>query len=115
MRDVGSPGGEAALAGTLDDPARRRFTEPFRVAGALRAAEGGKTFRADELTIREFHRSEGISDPDDMSIVYAIESRDRTRRTLVDAFGVYSNPAVSAGLAGFPFAGGPSIPAGRRP
>jgi hypothetical protein len=106
MRDVGSPGGEATLAGTLDDLARRGFTEPFRVAGGgLRAAEGGKTYRADELTIREFHRFEGISDPDDMSIVYAIESRDGTRGTLVDAFGVYSNPAVSAVLEGVPIRG----------
>ena len=54
-------------------------------------------FRAEDLTIREFHRFEGVSDPDDMSIVYAIESRDGTRGTLVDAFGVYSNPAVTPG------------------
>jgi hypothetical protein len=93
------------LAGTLDDLVRRGFTERFRVAGGgLRATEG-KTFRADELTIREFHRFEGVSDPDDMSIVYAIESRDGTRGTLVDAFGVYSNPDVSAVLEGVPIRG----------
>ena len=40
-----------------------------------------------------------------MSIVYAIESRDGTRGTLVDAFGVYSNPAVSAVLEGVPIRG----------
>ena len=60
----------------------------------LRANEGGRTFKADELTIRGFYRFEGVSDPDDMAIVYAIESRDGTRGTLVDAFGVYANPAV---------------------
>jgi hypothetical protein len=91
------------LAGVLDDLARRGFTERFGVAGdGLRAAEGGKTFRAEELMIREYHRFEGVSDPDDMSIVYAIESRDGTRGTLVDAFGVYSNPAVSTVLASVP-------------
>lgn len=91
------------LAGILDDLARRGFTEHFEVAGGgLRGAEGGKTFRAEELMIREYHRFEGVSDPDDMSIVYAIESRDGTRGTLVDAFGVYSNPAVSAVLASVP-------------
>jgi hypothetical protein len=91
------------LAGALDDLARRGFTERFGVAGdRLRAVEGGKTFRAEDLTIREFHRFEGVSDPDDMSIVYAIESRDGTRGTLVDAFGVYANPAVGAVLANVP-------------
>jgi hypothetical protein len=68
----------------------------------LRAAEGGRTFRADELLIREFHRFEGVSDPDDMSIVYAIESRDGTRGTLVDAFGVYASPAVALVLERVP-------------
>ena len=98
-----SPGGDATLAGVLDDLAQRGFSERFGVAGdGLRVAEGGKIFGADELMIREFHRFEGISDPDDMSIVYAIESRDGTRGTLVDAFGVYANPAVSSVLERVP-------------
>ncbi len=91
------------LTGTLDDLARRGFTERFGVAGdGLRSAEGGKTFRAEDLLIREFYRFEGVSDPDDMSIVYAIESRDGTRGTLVDAFGVYASPAVGRVLEHVP-------------
>jgi hypothetical protein len=91
------------LTGTLDDLARRGFTERFGVAGdGLRSAEGGKTFRAEDLLIREFYRFEGVSDPDDMSIVYAIESRDGTRGTLVDAFGVYASPAVGRVLEHIP-------------
>ena len=98
-----SSSGDVTLAGILDDLARRGFTERFGVAGhGLRSAEGGRTFRADELTIREVYRFEGVSDPDDMSIVYAIESRDGTRGTLVDAFGVYSDPAVSTVLEKVP-------------
>ncbi len=98
-----SSSGDVTLAGTLDDLARRGFGARFGVIGdGLRANEGGRTFRADELTIREFHRFEGVSDPDDMSIVYAIESRDGTRGTLVDAFGVYANPAVGRVLERVP-------------
>jgi hypothetical protein len=110
-----SPVEDVTLVGILDDLARRGFTERFGVAGnGLRAVEGGQTFRADELMIREFHRFEGISDPDDMSIVYAIESRDGIRGTLVDAFGVYANPAVSTVLESVPIRGGlVSTPAAR--
>lgn len=91
------------MDGALDDLARRGFTEHFAVFGdRLRAVGGGQTFTADELMIREYYRFEGVSDPDDMSIVYAIETRDGTRGTLVDAFGVYSNPAVSAFLDDVP-------------
>jgi hypothetical protein len=35
-----------------------------------------------------------------MSIVYAIESRDGHRGTLVDGFGVYATPAVTAFVEG---------------
>ena len=91
------------LTGTLADLADRGFTEAFTVAGdGLRITDTTRVFRAEDLTIREFHRFEGVSDPDDMSIVYAIESRDGTRGTLVDAFGVYSNPAVTRVLERVP-------------
>jgi hypothetical protein len=46
--------------------------------------------------IREFARYDDVSDPDDMSIIYAIETCNGRRGTLMDGFGVYSNPAVSA-------------------
>src|SRR5262249_34982358 len=95
--------GDGTRAATLDDLARRGFTEHFEAAAdGLRGTEGGRTFKAAELVIRELHRFEGVSDPDDMSIVYAIESRDGTRGTLVDAFGVYSDPAVSRVLEDVP-------------
>jgi hypothetical protein len=94
---------EVTLAGTLVELADRGFTDGFAVAGdGLRATGALRTFRAEDLTIREFHRFEGVSDPDDMSIVYAIESKDGTRGTLVDAFGVYSSPAVTRVLERVP-------------
>jgi hypothetical protein len=75
----------------------RGFTGSFVVAaGALRLLGGTRTFGPDEVTIRDYRRFEGISDPDDMSIVYAIEAADGTRGTLVDAFGVYASPAIAA-------------------
>ena len=49
----------------------------------------------DVLTIIEHHRFEGVSDPDDMSVVYGIEANDGTRGVLVDAYGVYADPRVS--------------------
>lgn len=92
-----STSGDATLTGVLDDLARRGYTEDFEAVGdGLRAVESGRTLRPDDLVIREFRRFEGVSDPDDMSIVYAIETKDGVRGTLVDAFGVYANPAVTA-------------------
>ena len=75
------------------------FIEHFGVTGhALRSFDSGRTFSAGEVLIREYHRFEGVSDPDDMSIVDAIEGQGGVRGTLVDAFGAYSDPTVSAFL-----------------
>jgi hypothetical protein len=98
-----TPSADPTLAGALDDLARRGFTAHFGVVGnRLQVLDDGRVFRADELTIREYHRFEGVSDPDDMAIVYALESQDGTRGTLVDAFGAYSNPAVGLALDAVP-------------
>jgi hypothetical protein len=73
------------------------FTGSFMaVAGALRLLDGSRVFSPEQVNIRDYRRFEGVSDPDDTSIVYAIESTDGTKGTLVDAFGVYANPAVAA-------------------
>lgn len=65
---------------------------------AFQAVGTGKTFQAGDLTIVEHHRFEGTSDPDDMSVVYAIESKDGTRGIVTDAFGTYANPNLGAFL-----------------
>jgi hypothetical protein len=95
--------GYMTLASAVDDLARLGFREHFPTkAGKLLALDSGKTFNAPELVIRAYHRFEGVSDPDDMAIVYAIESHSGVRGTLVDAFGVYADPAVGVFLEGVP-------------
>jgi hypothetical protein len=94
------------LSEAIESLVRLGFTEHFGVRGdKLRGFESGKTFGANEVTILEYDRFEGVSDPDDMAILYAIESSGGTRGTLVDAFGVYSNPVISAYLRRVRFAG----------
>jgi hypothetical protein len=91
---------DLTLAGAIDQFARRGFTENLAVVeNGLRISALGKTFRADEVVVRDYRRFEGVSDPDDMSIVYAIEASGGIRGTLVDAYGVYADPAISAFLS----------------
>ncbi len=94
----------ATLGGAVEELARRGFTERFRVVdGRLRALGTGEVLKTEDLVIREYHRFEGISDPDDMAIVYALESKGGIRGTVADAYGVYSDPALSAALDRVPF------------
>lgn len=102
--------GYSTLASAIDALASSGFIEHFGVSGAaLRSFDSGRTFSAGEVVIREYHRFEGVSDPDDMSIVYAIEGQGGVRGTLVDAFGVYSDPAVSAFLQSVPIRGATQV------
>jgi hypothetical protein len=83
----------------LEDLARRGFAANFEYAdGALVAIDSGRRFQAEQLTIVEHHRFEGLTDPADMAVVYAIESRDGVRGIVVDAFGVYANPELGVFL-----------------
>jgi hypothetical protein len=97
---------EPSLTRTIDDLARAGFGEHFGMSGdGLRSFNSGRLYRAGEVVIREFHRFEGVSDPDDMCIVYAVEAQGGARGTLVDAFGVYSDPTMSAFLENVPIRG----------
>jgi hypothetical protein len=60
---------------------------------ALHEIVSGRRFRPDELAIVEHHRFEGASDPEDMSVVYAIESDDGVHGIVMDAFGAMQSQA----------------------
>jgi hypothetical protein len=93
------------LTDALNDAAERGFREHFTVArGRLRAAESGALFDSDEVTICGYDRFEGVSDPDDMAIVYALATRSGVRGTLTDAYGTYSDAAVGAFMHDVAFA-----------
>ncbi len=101
MRYAGCMGFQTymTMADAMSDLKRRGFTADFEPVGqTLHVAGSDRTFQSDELTIVEHHRFEGSSDPEEMAVVYAIEARDGTRGVLIDAYGVYANPDLSAFL-----------------
>lgn len=72
--------------------AKDGFTEDFRVADGRLYAFSSETvsYAPEDVTIVDFYRFEGESDPDDMSILYAIECADGTRGTISSAYGTYA-------------------------
>ena len=68
------------------------YNEQFRVQHKkLESITTGKTYNWEDVKAVNFYRFEGISDPDDMSILYAIETCDGAKGTLTDAYGRYSD------------------------
>ncbi|KAA9333071.1 hypothetical protein F0P96_08800 [Hymenobacter busanensis] len=69
------------------------FTKDFNVTGGrLHTIDNTvKSYGPNEVTIVDFYRFEGESNPDDMSILYAIECADGTRGTISTAYGTYAD------------------------
>ena len=74
------------------------YTDQFRVENNLLQSltTPEKKYKPEDVTAVNFYRFEGISDPDDMSILYAIETTDGSKGTLVDAYGNYSDDDTGA-------------------
>ena len=86
---------DSSMTETIQELRNRGFTTNFEFLNqAFRDVDSKRTFRADELTIVEHHRFEGVSDLEDMSVLYAIETTDGTKGIIVDAFGTYANPEL---------------------
>jgi hypothetical protein len=94
---------EETLTHVLEELTRRGYKEHFSVVqGQLHTLGTGQRFDPRDVVIRGYYRFEGVSDPDDMAIVYAIETRSGTRGILVDAFGVYADPTIGKALHDVP-------------
>ena len=68
------------------------YDQQFKVQkDRLVSLTSGKKYKSEDVKAVNFYRFEGISDPDDMSILYAIETCDGSKGTLTDAYGRYSD------------------------
>ena len=68
----------------------------FRVTeeGSLSIIDGKQQFAPDQVQIVNFYRFEGESNPDDMSILYVLETTSGAKGTISDAYGPYHDETV---------------------
>jgi len=73
------------------------YKEEFSVEdGKLKSLNDDKLYGPTEISIVNFFRFEGESNPDDNSIMYVIETNDGKKGTLIDAYGAYADPDKTA-------------------
>jgi hypothetical protein len=71
------------------------FTEDFQVnENGFYSIQRDKYYKPEDIHIVNYYRFEGASDPSDNSILYAIETNDGYKGSLVDAYGPDSDPLV---------------------
>ncbi len=81
------------LSQVMNDLRIKGFTDDFEMTDeGLCCKVSGAKYSPDELSIVEVFRFEGSSNPDDMSVLYAIlADSDGTKGLFVDAYGTYSS------------------------
>ena len=80
-----------SLSDATNDLKRRGYTEDFNLkAICVECPSHNLRFHPEDFTIDRFYRFEGMSNPSDNSIVYAISSKAGIKGVLVDAYGVYA-------------------------
>jgi hypothetical protein len=79
------------LSEAINDLKKRGYQEDFNLQPhCVTCSSLNLQWNPERFTVDEFHRFEGMSNPDDNSIVFAITSDDGVKGTLVDAYGMYS-------------------------
>lgn len=86
-----------SLSACLEKMIADGFTDDFKALpdAKLKSLRTDKEFRPEEVRIVNFYRFEGASNPDDMSILYVLETNDGIKGTLVDAYGPYADADVN--------------------
>jgi len=97
MKDVLENEDLTTLVSCLNYLIKQGFTEDYKVNDkGMKSLQSEKIYTPHDVKVLNFYRFEGSSDPADNSILYAIETNDGMRGTLVDAFGPYADTKVTA-------------------
>ncbi len=72
------------------------FTEDFKITDDRlhTITDPSKTYGPEDVQIVDFYRFEGESDPDDMSILYAISCNDGTKGTITNSYGPLADTEI---------------------
>ncbi len=85
------------LSERVNDALADGYSENFKVVGrGLVSGDEKKSYQPEKITISNFYRFEGYSDPEDNAILYLIRTDDGTKGTLVDAYGAYADAKISS-------------------
>lgn len=75
---------------------KKGFDKQFKIAeNRLEELESSDTFSPKEVYIKAEHRFEGISNPSDMSILYAIETKNKQKGTVLANYGPANDTAMA--------------------
>jgi len=97
QKDPEMPNYRTPMVEKLERLNKKGYTADFQVVGdQLLDVQDNKPYTQKDVKIVDISRFEGITNPDDMAILYVIETNDGKKGTISDAFGVYGDPNLGA-------------------
>ncbi len=87
-----------SLSAVMAKAVQHGYLESFvvTVAGMTSPAAPGHAYQPKEVSVVNFYRFEGESDPGDECILYQIETNDGHKGMLIDAYGAYADELTTA-------------------
>ncbi|MDX1954695.1 MAG: hypothetical protein SFU20_04125 [Chitinophagaceae bacterium] len=84
------------LLSCLKKAKEKGFTRDFTITEhGLSWLGGNQFYRPEEISIVDFFRYEGKSDPDENAILYLMETKDGNKGTFTTTFGIYAEPMTT--------------------
>jgi hypothetical protein len=84
------------LSECMNNALENGYRENYKVSGNnLTTEDGLSVYTPEDVTISNFYRFEGYSDPADNSILYLIETPDGRKGMLIDTYDTYADSTIS--------------------
>jgi hypothetical protein len=88
--------GMSTLTEMITLATEKGYTEEFKITPQGLTVPGSEeVFQPQDIHIHNFYRFEGPSAPDDMAIMYLVETTSGVKGTLTDAYGTYSDTRIN--------------------
>lgn len=82
----------STLSQRIEELRKSGFTTNFSVQDdTIVNLDSKQNVDVEELSVKHCYRFEGMTNPSDLSILYAVEAKDGSKGTLVDGYGVSSS------------------------
>jgi hypothetical protein len=84
------------LSECVNGAIEKGYVENFKVTSkVLITQDEDALYKPEHITIANYYRFEGYSDPQDNSVLYLLETHDGKKGTLIDAYGPEADSKIS--------------------
>ncbi|MEP6793412.1 MAG: hypothetical protein ABJB16_03735 [Saprospiraceae bacterium] len=85
----------SSMVSIINKLSKDGYTTQFKAnPSGITSMDTQQDFAFNAVVINKFYRFEGNSSSDDNAIIYAIETNTGEKGTLIDSYGVYSDPMI---------------------